>query len=217
MYIPPAFRLDDHSAAVEVMRDHSFALLVAATGPGEVELTHLPILVDAAGEALVLRGHVAKANPMAGLIAQSSAGSPVRATAVFTGPHTYVSPDWYAAENQVPTWNYVAIHASGVLEPVDDGAAVEALLADLSAEHEAPLAPKKPWTMDKMTPGLVERMRKGITAFRITVERLETKAKLSQNKGAADRDGVVAALDALGRPDTAATAAWMRRLATCRI
>ncbi|MEQ8814740.1 MAG: FMN-binding negative transcriptional regulator [Thalassobaculum sp.] len=212
MYIPPAFRLDDRAAALEVMRGNPFALLVVATGRGELEITHLPILVDAAGDALALRGHVSKANPAAGLIAGSSAADPVRATVVFSGAHSYVSPDWYQAENQVPTWNYLAVHAAGALEPVDDPAEVERLLADLSAEHEAALAPKRPWTLGKMAPGTAGRMMKGITAFRLTVDRLEAKAKLSQNKGEADRGGVTAALDALARPDTVETAAWMRRL-----
>lgn len=213
MYIPPAFRLDDRGAALEVMRAHPFALLVVATAAGEVEITHLPVLVDAGADAVTLRGHVSRANPTARLIAGSTAEAPVRATVVFSGPQAYVSPDWYEAENQVPTWNYLAVHASGPLAHVAAPAEVERLLADLSAVHEAPLAPKKPWTMDKMVPGTVERMMKGITAFRLAVDRLEAKAKLSQNKGAADRGGVMSALDALGRPDATATAEWMRRLA----
>lgn len=213
MYMPPAFRLDDRAVAVELMRAHPFAMLVAATGPGAVEITHLPVLAAVEGETLTLRGHVSKANPMAGLIAGSTAVAPVRATAVFSGPQAYVSPDWYQTENQVPTWNYLAVHASGALEHVADPAAFEALLADLSAEHEAALVPKRPWTMGKMVPGTVARMMKGITGFRMTVDLLEAKAKLSQNKNAVDRGGVVAALDALARPDTVATAAWMRRLA----
>lgn len=212
MYMPPAFRLDDRAAALELMRAHPFAVLVAATGPGAVEITHLPVLVDVDGDTLSLRGHVAKANPMARLIAGSTEATPVRATAVFSGPQAYVSPDWYETENQVPTWNYLAVHASGALEHIADPAAFEALLADLSAAHEAVLAPKRPWTMDKMLPGTVGRMMKGITGFRMTVDLLEAKAKLSQNKNAVDHGGVVAALDALARPDTVATAAWMRRM-----
>jgi transcriptional regulator len=78
--------------------------------------------------------------------------------------------------------------------------------------HEAALAPKRPWTMGKMVPGTVGRMMKGITGFRMAVDLLEAKAKLSQNKNAVDRGGVVAALDALERPDTVATAGWMRRM-----
>jgi len=221
MYIPPAFRLDDRAAALETMRDNPFALLVVATARGELEITHLPVLLDVDeggdGEALALRGHVSKANPAAGLIAgatdAAAAGEPARATVVFSGPNAYVSPDWYQAENQVPTWNYVAVHASGPLQPIAEPAEVERLLADLSAVHEAALAPKKPWTLGKMAPGLLERMMKGIVAFRLPVDRLEAKAKLSQNKGEADRGGVVAALEALGGPDTVATAGWMRRVA----
>lgn len=212
MYTPPAFRLEDRALALELMRAHPFAMLVAATGPGVAEITHLPVLVDVDGDTLTLRGHVAKANPMAGLIAGSTGTAPVRATAVFSGPQAYVSPDWYQTENQVPTWNYLAVHASGVLEPIADPAVFEALLADLSAAHEAELAPKRPWTMGKMVPGTVGRMMKGITGFRMAVDLLEAKAKLSQNKNAVDRGGVVAALDALERPDTVATAGWMRRM-----
>lgn len=212
MYIPPAFRFDDRDAAIETMRDNPFALLVVATARGELEITHLPVLLDVEGDALTLRGHVSKANPAAALIAGATAGEPVRATVVFSGPHAYVSPDWYEAENQVPTWNYVAVHASGPLQHVAEPAEVERLLADLSAVHEAALAPKKPWTLGKMAPGLLERMMKGIVAFRLPVDRLEAKAKLSQNKGEADRGGVVAALEALGGP-AAVTAGWMRRLA----
>lgn len=212
MYTPPAFRLDDRATALEVMHGNPFALLVIATGRGELEITHLPILVAADGDDLALRGHVSRANPAAALIAGSSEVEPVRATVVFTGPHSYVSPDWYQAENQVPTWNYLAVHASGALVHVVDPAEVERVLADLSAEHEAGLAPKRPWTMDKMAAGTAGRMMKGITAFRLAVDRLEAKAKLSQNKGEADRGGVTAALDALARPDTVETAAWMRRL-----
>lgn len=212
MYIPPAFRLDDRAAALEVMRAHPFALLVVATARGELEITHLPILVDGNGGTPVLHGHVSKANPVAALIAGSTAADPVRATAVFSGPNAYVSPDWYESENQVPTWNYVAVHASGALAHVAEPDEVERLLADLSAAHEAALAPKRPWTMGKMAPGTVGRMLKGITAFRLQVDRLEAKAKLSQNKGVADRGGVVAALDALAGSDATATAAWMRRL-----
>jgi transcriptional regulator len=213
MYIPPAFRLEDRDATLETMRANPFALLVVATARGELEITHLPVLLDADGDDLTLRGHVSRANPAAGLIAGSTAEAPVRATLVFSGPNAYVSPDWYEAENQVPTWNYVAVHASGPLQPVAEPAEVERLLADLSAVHEAALAPKQPWTLGKMAPGLLERMMKGIVAFRLPVERLEAKAKLSQNKGEADRGGVVAALDALGGPNAAATAAWMRRVA----
>src|SRR3546814_1620967 len=118
------------------MRVHPFAILAAATGPGAVEITHLPILVDRDGEVVTLRGHVARANPMARLIADSTPQAPLHATAVFAGPQAYVSPDWYETENQVPTWNYLAVHASGALEHVADPVAFEALRSE---EHTSEL------------------------------------------------------------------------------
>src|SRR3546814_1218774 len=87
MYVPPAFRLDDRAAAIEVMRVHPFAMLAAATGPGAVEITHLPILVDRDGEVVTLRGHVARANPMARLIADSTPQAPLHATAEIGRAH----------------------------------------------------------------------------------------------------------------------------------
>src|SRR3546814_4461512 len=103
----------------------------AATGPGAADSTHLPILVDRDGEVVTLRGHVARANSMARLIADSTPQAPLHATAVFAGPQAYASPDWYENENQVPTWNYLEDHASGAVENGADPVAFEGLLADL--------------------------------------------------------------------------------------
>ncbi len=192
MYTPPAFRLDDRNAALAVMRENAFAVLVAHA-PDGIEITHLPLLVDQRGDDLVVRGHVARANPIVGLIQAGAA-----ATAVFTGPHAYISPDWYASADQVPTWNYMAVHASGRLQAVTAADATTDLLADLSAEHETPLAPKKPWTHDKMREGLMARMIKGVLAFELPVDRLEAKSKMSQNKKPEDIAGAAAGLRGLG-------------------
>ena len=205
MYIPPAFRLDDRSATLAVMRDNSFAVLVAHDAE-RLEITHLPLLVEERAGTLVVRGHVAKANPIVGLIQAGAA-----ATAVFGGPHAYISPDWYTSADQVPTWNYVAVHASGRLSPVTTPDDTVALLADLSAENEQPLAPKTPWTHETMREGLMARMMKGILAFELPVERLEAKAKLSQNKSAEDVAGAVEALRARGGLQDRHTADWMAK------
>ncbi len=208
MYTPPAFRLDDPETMHAVMRDHPFAILVAHHA-GDTQIAHLPLMADGHGDTPVIRGHVARANPMVEMI---EAGAP--ATAVFTGPHAYISPDWYAAADQVPTWNYAAVHASGTLRPVTGTEPMTGLLADLSAQHEVPLAPKQPWTHHKMTPGRMERMMKGILAFELPVERLEGKAKMSQNKGPADRERAIESLRARGGPGDLATAAWMAGIGT---
>lgn len=207
MYTPPAFRLEDPALVDLVAAAAPFAILVAADPDGTPQIAHLPLLAVRDGDSLTVRGHVARANPMAALI---EAGS--TATAVFTGPNAYVTPDWYDGPDQVPTWNYLAVHATGRLRPVSDPAAVTAMLADLSGAHEAGLAPKAPWTIDKMDPGKLGRMLKGITAFDLPVERLEGKAKLSQNKAPGDRERVMQAMRALQRPAPSAVADWMARL-----
>ncbi|SDF28342.1 FMN-binding negative transcriptional regulator [Thalassobaculum litoreum] len=192
MYIPPAFRLEDRDAIVAVMRDNAFAVLVAHRGE-TVEISHLPLMVEERGADLVIRGHVARANPIVALIEAGAS-----ATAVFSGPHAYISPDWYASADQVPTWNYVAVHAGGRLQAVPAAEDTTALLADLSVEHETPLAPKRPWTHGKMRDGLMARMIKGVLAFELPVERLEAKSKMAQNKKPEDITGAVKGLRGRG-------------------
>ena len=203
MYIPPAFRLEDRDAILAVMRDNAFGILIAQGGQS-LEITHLPLMVEVRGGDLVVRGHVARANPIVGLIESGAS-----ATAVFTGPHAYISPDWYASEDQVPTWNYVAVHASGRLNAVTAPDKTTDLLADLSAEHEEPLAPKTPWTHHKMRDGLMPRMIKGILAFELPVERLEAKSKMAQNKKPEDIAGAAAGLRGRGDSANAAVAEIM--------
>lgn len=200
MYTPPAFRLEDRNAVLAVMRENAFAMLVAHRSD-TLEITHLPLMVEPRGDDLLIRGHVAKANPIVALIEAGAA-----ATAVFRGPHAYISPDWYASEDQVPTWNYVAVHGSGRLKAVTTAADTTTLLADLSAEHEAPLAPKRPWTHDKMRDGLMERMIKGVVAFELPVERLEAKSKMSQNKKPEDIAGAAEGLRGRGDAGNSAVA-----------
>jgi transcriptional regulator len=116
-----------------------------------------------------------------------------RAVALATGLDAYVSPDWYASADQVPTWNYQSVEAEGSVAPLNDDELV-ALLDDLSAQEEARLLPKPPWTRHKMSPGRFETMARAIIGARLTIDRLQGTFKLSQNKGEADRAGVVAAL-----------------------
>ena len=118
-----------------------------------------------------------------------------RALAVVTLDDAYVSPDWYVAENQVPTWNYRVVEAEGPVRQMSRGELVS-LLDALSAEHEGRLAPKAPWSRDKMEPALFERMLSGIVGFSMKVERLEGTLKLSQNKTVEERVRVAAALEA---------------------
>jgi transcriptional regulator len=126
---------------------------------------------------------------------------------VFPGPHAYVSPSWYGQHPSVPTWNYVAVHAYGVPRLVEDAGRVRALLGRLVRAFED--GRSTPWRMDSLSDAYLEGMMRGIVAFEIPIDRLEGKAKLSQNRSAADRARVCAGLAAEGDPLARAVADLM--------
>jgi transcriptional regulator len=197
MYVPDHFRQDDRAAALELIERHAFGLLAAGA-----EAAHLPFELDRAAGAL--RCHVARANPLARL----AIGAPV--LAVFAGPHAYVSPDWYASAGHVPTWNYVAVHVHGTARPLDPPA-LEAHLEAVVAREEAALAGKAPWTTARVEPRALAALRRGIVGLEIPLERVEAKWKLSQNRTAADRRGVIAGLRRRGGENEVAIAEAMAR------
>ena len=204
MYIPSHFDQDDRSTLLATIRAHAFGLLVTQTAEGPFA-THLPFLVeeDADGAARLL-GHMARANPQWRHFAD---GTPV--LAVFQGPHAYVSPTWYAKRaGSVPTWNYVAVHVTGRPRLVEDAAAVDGLLATLSAKYEE--GRPEAWSLAELGDTARDAMRRAIVGFELPVERIEGKFKLSQNRSDADRAGVVTALETAGDPDSLALARLMR-------
>lgn len=179
MYAPPAFRIDS-DAAFDLIDNYGFATLITADA-GRLSISHLPMFADQ--KRKILRGHLARANPHAALLDGR------RHIAVFAGPDAYVSPDWYDDAEQVPTWNYVAAHVTGSARVFAEPTEIDAFLVDLSDRHEQArhdLASGKFWTIDKLPPGKLARLRNGIVAFEITIENIEAKAKLSQNKPTAD-------------------------------
>jgi len=197
MYIPKHFEITDPAWCHALMRAQSFAGMITADDAGVPFATHLPILVDPArGPLGTLRGHVARANPHWRYVA---AGRPT--LVVFSGAHAYVSPSWYATHPSVPTWNYVAVHATGTGTLVEDPEQVKTLLADLVRTYESsgPTA----WSLEGLAADYLAGMQRGIVAFEIPIERLEGKAKLSQNRDAVDqartREALAAAADPLAR------------------
>ena len=205
MYSPKFNQVHDRSILLEAMQAYSFATLFGPA-PGEQSgasavATHLPLVVKDEGEHGLLEGHFAKANPHW----QALAGR--ETLVVFAGPHSYVSPTLYVEELSVPTWNYIAVHAYGRLSLVDDAPGKESLLAGLIAANE-------PAFMDRwhaMPDGFRRAMLAGIIGFRIPIERIEGKFKLSQNRSPQERGNVHAAQSA-GSPDERALARWMERL-----
>ena len=203
MYIPKPFQITDAAWCHTLMRAQSFAAMITADDAGVPFVTHLPILVDPARGTLgTLRGHVARANPHWRYLA---AGRPT--LAIFSGAHAYVSPSWYATHPSVPTWNYVAVHATGTGTLVEDPEQVKTLLADLVRTYES--GGPSAWSFEGLPADYLAGMQRGIVAFEIPIERLEGKAKLSQNRDAVDQARTREALATSDDPLARAVAALM--------
>ena len=205
MYSPKFNQVADRSILIEAMQAYSFAILFGPHGGTEATsgavATHIPLVVKDQCEHGLIEGHFAKANRHW----QALAGR--ETLVVFPGPHSYVSPTNYTDPLSVPTWNYIAIHAYGTLELVEDEAGKDALLAGLIAAHEPAFAEK--WR--RMPDGFRRTMLAGIQGFRIPIARIEGKFKISQNRDPQERVNVQAT-HAAGTADRQALAAWMQRL-----
>jgi transcriptional regulator len=208
MYTPRFNQVSDRATLIEAMQAYSFAILFgpldSSAEAAAHRATHLPLVVKNDGPHGVLEGHFAKANPHWQSLANRET------LVVFPGPHSYVSPSLYAEELSVPTWNYIAIHACGTLELIEDDAGKEALLAGLIQANEPAYAEQ--WL--NLPDGFHRTMLAGIVGFRIPITRIEGKFKVSQNRPEADRRAVHDA-HAAGTSDQRQLASWMKRLIEC--
>lgn len=203
MYVPAVFAESNPETLQALIADHGFALLVSNT-PDGLFATHLPIMLDRArGAQGTLVAHLARANPHA----RSLDGAEV--LAIFQGPHGYISPSWYGQQPSVPTWNYAAVHAYGRARVVDDPARLDAMVRALVSQYES--GRDKPWSADGLPASYMTGMLRGIVGIEIEVARLEGKLKLSQNRNAADRNAVIAALNDSSSAEDRALGAYMAR------
>ncbi len=168
MYIPRYFRMDEEST-YGVMKDYSFATLVSQH-KGVPFATHLPLIVNQ--EKQWLEGHFARPNPQWEDIADQTV------LAIFQGPHSYISPSWYETMTAVPTWNYITVHVYDTVELINDEIQVAASLQAMVDQYEAQ---DSPYQLPEVDPQYVAGLTQGIQAFRLHIERVEGKAKLSQN------------------------------------
>ena len=202
MYIPAHFREADILALHDMMRRNSFAAFITAA-EGVPFATHLPVLLDSETPPYgTLRGHVARANPQ---WRHFEAGT--EALLIFGGPHGYVSPNWYETQPAVPTWNYTAVHAYGVPRLLS-GEELKTLLRDMTAYFEAGLPEARSL---EFSDEYIEKLLPAIVGFEMPINRLEGKAKFSQNRSETDRRQVVEALEQSGSPENAKLAAEMQR------
>jgi transcriptional regulator len=200
MYLPRHFEESRTEVLHALMREHPFGLLVTQ-GDNGLQANPLPWLIDPGPTPLgTLRGHVARANPV---WREAQDGEVL---VVFQGPQAYVSPGWYPSKAEhgkvVPTWNYVMVQARGRLRAVEDAAWLHALVSRLSDTHEAPMP--RPWSVADAPPDYIDKMLAAIVGLEVEITALTGKWKVSQNRGAADRDGVARGM--AQRPGDAAQA-----------
>jgi transcriptional regulator len=177
MYIPKHFDMPDRDEQVAFMRANSFAALVSHVDGG-IFATHAPVRTHLEDGRVWLGFHLAMANAQVAALQQDGA-----ALIIFQGPHAYISPSNYEKRENVPTWNYVAVHAYGMARVIDDLAAKHAMMADLIGHYEAAFQLQWDEQSDKYRDGMLA----GIVAFEVDVTRLEGKAKLSQNRSPEDQ------------------------------
>ncbi|MBT9523105.1 MAG: FMN-binding negative transcriptional regulator [Dechloromonas sp.] len=195
MYLPKHFAETDVGVMHELMRAHPLATVVTQGADG-LEANHIPLHLDAAaGPNGSLRGHIARANPLA-----ADATVNRKILAIFKGPDCYISPSNYATKAEhgkvVPTWNYTAVHVYGELRLIDDADWLLAQLHALTAEHEAGLP--RPWAVDDAPADYIGKMLGAIVGIEISIDRLVGKWKVSQNQPAVNQASLIAALD--GQP-----------------
>ena len=198
MYVQDLFGSASPSDIQEIVEAYSFATLITVRGD-ELELSHLPLALEGTLADGVLRGHMARANPQLALCTPGT-----RATAIFHGPHAYVSPSWYARPG-VPTWNYIAVHCHGSIELQDTTVALEQTL-DLMLDSKSADGRR---SIDALSSDQSARALAAIQSFYIKIERVEAKFKLSQNKSQQDRGNVIAQLSRSG--SNADLVQWMTR------
>ena len=200
MYSPDYNRIEDRPELLAFMRANNFPILVTGTG-GVLHASHLPVTIHESGTQIVIDMHMARNNP------QWKEFFDDEVMLVFAGPHAYVSPRWYADEERVPTWNYAAVHAYGVPEINSDKKVKAESQRRLIESLDPQWLPKH----DALRKEYVEMMLDGIVNFSIPVARIETRWKLSQNRGRREMELIAAALEKSGDPGELALAALTRK------
>lgn len=185
MYIPEDFRLRHDEDAIAFMRANPFAILISSADDGPFA-THLPLFVSVADEKVMLRGHVAKANPHWRYLEQQT-----QCLTIFHGPHSYISPSDYTARESVPTWNYAAVHLYGNARIFSSQQDLRETLHELMETFEP--AYRLQW--EGLSQTYRENMLRQIVGFEIIATKIEGKFKLSQNRTRQDQSNVMASLE----------------------
>ena len=200
MYSPSYNRVEDRPELLAFMRAHNFPVLVTGTG-GVLHASHLPATVHEQGPQFLIDMHMAKSNP------QWQEFFDDEVLVIFTGPHAYISPRWYEEQERVPTWNYAAVHAYGVPQLISDKKAKY----DSQRRLTESLDPQWLQKFDALRQEYVDLMLDGVVNFSIPVARIETRWKLSQNRGRREMELIAAELEKSADPGARALSALTRK------
>lgn len=196
MYTPRHFAVTDTQALHQHIQDRSFATLITLGIDGP-EADHLPFLLSTGeGSYGTLQGHVARGNPL-----WRNPPADRRALVIFNGPDAYISPNWYPSKAEggkaVPTWNYSVVHAHGDIRFIEDADWLDRHLNELTNRHEAGRPPA--WKVADAPKDYIDKLKGAIVGIEIPIIRLEGKLKASQNRSAADREGVLRGMESEGQ------------------
>jgi transcriptional regulator len=188
LYIPERHAEKDRALLLDFFEEFSFAMVI--TAKGGIRTTNVPTLLERSSDGWgKVWWHLAKSNPQ-----NDALGGSEEALVVFHGPHAYISPNWYSGQAAVPTWNFAVVNVSGKVRRVDDDEAFARSLERLVKTNEGKYGGGKVWDYAKMTPAYLKGMRQGIVAYEMTIEKVEGKFKLGQERSAADRANVLEGL-----------------------
>lgn len=203
MYSPTHYREDREDLIFEVIQQNSFATLISIESE-EPFISHLPLLLDSSRKTL--KGHCAKANPH-----WKHFRSQKKVTAVFHGPHAYVSPAWYQPKNDnVPTWNYVAVHIVGTANIIEDATDSYRFMQELVSFYEKQYGTG--WSLPEYANDELNDLSCGIVTFEIAIEKVEAKFKLSQKQELIDRNSVISNLPKFAGTEGQRVAEYMKRV-----
>jgi transcriptional regulator len=201
MYIPELYKNENQEEITQFLQENSFGILVNNTN-GKLWATHIPLEIDQneSGKP-ILFGHISKENPQ-----WESFESDANVLAIFSGPHSYISSSWYEKEN-VPTWNYIAVHVYGKIKIIEGDAAITSL-KKLTDKYEANA--KNPVRIEELSEKTI-RQASGIVAFEIEIESIEAVKKMSQNRNEKDFGNIIAELEKIENANSREVANLMKK------
>lgn len=195
MYVPDKWKVTNKNDVYTFIDKYSFATLISPS----LQASHIPLILDRENTQLI--GHVSRDNPHWRELTSK------KTLAIFHGPHSYISPSWYAKAPNVPTWNYAAVHVQGTIKLLEPAETIE-MLNTLMNKYEPSLVTERMI----VTEDYQEKLSKGIVAFSLSIDTIDAKAKLGQHRNIDDQQGVSAALKQSEVADDQALFALMQQL-----